>query len=48
MLPGMTDTYSPAETVEMSGFSLDTLRYYEKIGLVMAAPGPAAASGRSR
>lgn len=30
----MTDTYSPAQTVEMSGFSLDTLRYYERIGLI--------------
>jgi DNA-binding transcriptional MerR regulator len=30
----MTGTYSPAETVEMSGFSLDTLRYYERIGLI--------------
>lgn len=30
----MTETYSPAETVEISGFSLDTLRYYEKIGLI--------------
>ncbi|MFF5263327.1 MerR family transcriptional regulator [Actinomadura viridis] len=26
--------YSPAETVEKSGFSIDTLRYYEKIGLL--------------
>ena len=30
----MTGTYSPAETAEISGFSLDTLRYYERIGLV--------------
>lgn len=30
----MTETYSPAQTVEMSGFSLDTLRYYERIGLI--------------
>ena len=36
MLPDMTETYSPAQTVEMSGFSLDTLRYYERIGLVVA------------
>jgi DNA-binding transcriptional MerR regulator len=28
------DYYSPAETVERTGFSLDTLRYYEKIGLL--------------
>ncbi|MGP4027798.1 MerR family transcriptional regulator [Actinomadura sp. 3N407] len=26
--------YSPAETAEKSGFSIDTLRYYEKIGLL--------------
>ncbi|TDB73069.1 MerR family transcriptional regulator [Micromonospora sp. KC721] len=26
--------YSPAETARLSGFSLDTLRYYEKIGLL--------------
>jgi DNA-binding transcriptional MerR regulator len=26
--------YSPAETVARTGFSLDTLRYYEKIGLL--------------
>ncbi|MEU8796809.1 MerR family transcriptional regulator [Spirillospora sp. NPDC048819] len=36
--------YSPAETAEKSGFSIDTLRYYEKIGLL---PGIARnASGR--
>lgn len=27
-------TYSPGETAEKSGFSIDTLRYYEKIGLL--------------
>jgi len=27
-------SYSPAETARRSGFSLDTLRYYEKIGLL--------------
>ncbi|MFA1539220.1 MerR family transcriptional regulator [Actinomadura monticuli] len=27
-------SYSPAETAEKSGFSIDTLRYYEKIGLL--------------
>ncbi|MGI5322094.1 MerR family transcriptional regulator [Actinomadura nitritigenes] len=27
-------SYSPAETAERSGFSIDTLRYYEKIGLL--------------
>lgn len=26
--------YSPAETVERSGFSIETLRYYERIGLL--------------
>ncbi|WP_020543929.1 MerR family transcriptional regulator [Nonomuraea coxensis] len=26
--------YTPAEAVEETGFSLDTLRYYEKIGLL--------------
>ncbi|WP_067461827.1 MerR family transcriptional regulator [Actinomadura macra] len=27
-------SYSPAQTVEKTGFSIDTLRYYEKIGLL--------------
>ncbi|MFB4308059.1 MerR family transcriptional regulator [Actinomadura sp. GTD37] len=27
-------SYSPSETAERSGFSIDTLRYYEKIGLL--------------
>ncbi|GAB2938042.1 MerR family transcriptional regulator [Micromonospora polyrhachis] len=26
--------YSPGETVERTGFSIDTLRYYERIGLL--------------
>lgn len=26
--------YSPAETVRKTGFSIDTLRYYEKIGVL--------------
>ncbi|WP_377266991.1 MerR family transcriptional regulator [Peterkaempfera sp. SMS 1(5)a] len=30
----MTQILSPAEVVERSGFSLDTLRYYERIGLL--------------
>ncbi|WP_055590977.1 MerR family transcriptional regulator [Peterkaempfera griseoplana] len=30
----MTQTLSPAQVVERSGFSLDTLRYYERIGLL--------------
>ena len=29
-----TATYSPAQAVELTGFSLDTLRYYERIGLI--------------
>nr|WP_244984142.1 MerR family transcriptional regulator [Actinomadura citrea] len=31
---GSVSSYSPAETAEKSGFSIDTLRYYEKIGLL--------------
>jgi DNA-binding transcriptional MerR regulator len=27
-------TYSPGQIVELTGFSLDTLRYYERIGLI--------------
>jgi DNA-binding transcriptional MerR regulator len=27
-------TYTPSETARRSGFSLDTLRYYERIGLL--------------
>ncbi|HET9516903.1 MAG TPA: MerR family transcriptional regulator [Actinoplanes sp.] len=27
-------TYTPSEVVEKTGFSLDTLRYYERIGLL--------------
>ncbi|MEU8341725.1 DNA-binding transcriptional regulator, MerR family [Actinomadura meyerae] len=27
-------SYSPSETADKSGFSIDTLRYYEKIGLL--------------
>ncbi|WP_354643426.1 MerR family transcriptional regulator [Kitasatospora camelliae] len=30
----MTTYLTPAQAVEESGFSLDTLRYYEKIGLL--------------
>jgi DNA-binding transcriptional MerR regulator len=30
----MTGTFSPGQVAERSGFSLDTLRYYEKIGLL--------------
>jgi hypothetical protein len=30
----MQQQYSPAQVVEKTGFSLDTLRYYEKIGLL--------------
>ncbi|WP_163508792.1 MerR family transcriptional regulator [Fodinicola acaciae] len=28
------DRYSPAQAVERTGFSIDTLRYYERIGLL--------------
>ena len=37
---------TPAETVEHSGFSLDTLRYYERIGLL--SPVGRAPSGHRR
>ncbi len=36
MSTGATRYLTPAETVERSGFSLDTLRYYERIGLLPA------------
>ena len=39
-------TFSPAQTVELTGFSLDTLRYYERIGLI--EPVQRAAGGRRR
>ncbi|MEV4891712.1 MerR family transcriptional regulator [Nonomuraea sp. NPDC050547] len=31
---GRVSVYTPSEVVEETGFSLDTLRYYEKIGLL--------------
>ncbi len=31
---GTVSVYTPAEVVEETGFTLDTLRYYEKIGLL--------------
>jgi DNA-binding transcriptional MerR regulator len=34
MLADMTRSFSPGEAAEQSGFSLDTLRYYERIGLL--------------
>ena len=35
MLRGMSSSiFSPSEAAEQSGFSLDTLRYYERIGLL--------------
>ena len=34
MLAHMTRSFSPGEAAEQSGFSLDTLRYYERIGLL--------------
>jgi len=30
----MSRIFSPGEAAEQSGFSLDTLRYYERIGLL--------------
>jgi DNA-binding transcriptional MerR regulator len=30
----MSSTFSPSQAAEKSGFSLDTLRYYERIGLL--------------
>ena len=41
-----TATFSPAQTVELTGFSLDTLRYYERIGLI--EPVHRAAGGHRR
>ncbi|HEY2552454.1 MAG TPA: MerR family transcriptional regulator [Streptosporangiaceae bacterium] len=32
----MTGSFSPSQAAEQSGFSLDTLRYYERIGLLDA------------
>lgn len=32
------NTYTPAETAERSGFSIDTLRYYEREGILPAVP----------
>ncbi|WP_203137265.1 MerR family transcriptional regulator [Microbacterium sp. JZ31] len=37
-------TYTPAEAAELSGFSLDTLRYYEREGIL--PPVARATSGR--
>jgi DNA-binding transcriptional MerR regulator len=34
MLATMTGIFSPSQAAEQSGFSLDTLRYYERIGLL--------------
>ena len=34
MLTYMTGSHSPSQAAEQSGFSLDTLRYYERIGLL--------------
>lgn len=30
----MSGTFSPGQAAQQSGFSIDTLRYYEKIGLI--------------
>ena len=32
------ERYSPGQVAEKTGFSLDTLRYYERIGLLPAVP----------
>ncbi len=37
MLGRMT-TYTPAETAARTGFSIDTLRYYEREGILPAVP----------
>ena len=34
MLGIMSDIFSPSQAAEQSGFSIDTLRYYERIGLL--------------
>ncbi len=34
----MVPTYTPAATVERTGFSIETLRYYERIGLLRDVP----------
>jgi DNA-binding transcriptional MerR regulator len=34
MLTAMSGIFSPSQAAEQSGFSLDTLRYYERIGLL--------------
>lgn len=34
MLHSMSSTFSPSQAAAKSGFSLDTLRYYERIGLL--------------
>jgi DNA-binding transcriptional MerR regulator len=34
MLTHMTSMFSPGQAAQQSGFSLDTLRYYERIGLL--------------
>jgi DNA-binding transcriptional MerR regulator len=37
-------TYTPAEAAELSGFSIDTLRYYERVGIL--SPVARTAGGR--
>lgn len=34
MLASMSGIFSPGQAAEQSGFSLDTLRYYERISLL--------------
>lgn len=46
MTTGTDETYAPAAAAARTGLSLDTLRYYERIGLLRAVP--RTAGGRRR
>jgi DNA-binding transcriptional MerR regulator len=49
MLAHMTMSLSPGQAAEQSGFSLDTLRYYERIGLLTGiSRAPSGHSGQRR
>lgn len=43
---GRVRTYTPAEAVQLSGFSIDTLRYYEREGIL--SPVARTTGGRRR
>jgi DNA-binding transcriptional MerR regulator len=43
---GRVQTYTPAEAARLSGFSIDTLRYYEREGII--APVARTTGGRRR